>query len=385
MTPTTTTTEHAVYWYDSKDKSENIFFCIRCDATVSSTQYFKVQSDRGNFELIVTESRGSYRFLIDTASSDYTLFQKYKRCSFKQPQGKNWNQYNLIYLFFEDYYIDADISRAQLQTMDQQHELEFRLISYGGASVSNPTTFEPIYTNVLMDRYFRDKASHDVFFRFDDGPSDDDSKDLCDNDDSKDTANAVEGSILGTHRSIMSQWPYFKTMFKSTFKEGGSGSKKTIRVKYIKPKTFQLMLQFMYMGSLHSTDATLYDDNTTTDDQASWEGLYIAADRYRIDDLRKLALANIEAQLDSTAAIDFLFRSAYLYPELREPVIRYIVKEHHAEILKREIREAHKAHSEFAELLGELYEAFHDLYETSQEMTVKKVCICGRPCVWPRH
>ncbi|KAG0352924.1 hypothetical protein BG005_007709 [Podila minutissima] len=384
MTSTTTTAEHAVYWYDSNDKSENISFCIRCDATVSSTQCFEVQSDRGNFELIVTESSGNYRFFINTASSDYTLFQKYKRCSFKQPQGKKWSQYNLSYLFFGKYRVAADISRAHLQTVDQQHELEFRLISYGGASVSTPKTFEPIYTNVLMDRYFRDKASHDVFFRCDDESSDDDSKDLYDSDDSKHTANPAEASILGAHRFIMSQWPYFKTMFEGGFEEGGSGSKKTIRVKGVKPKTFQPMLQFMYMGTLHSNVATLYDDSTTTDDQASWEGLYIAADRYRIDDLRKLALTTIEAKLDSTEAIDFLFRSAYLYTELREPVIRYIAKEHHTKISKREIREAHKTHPEFTELLGEMYEAFHDLYETSQEFMAKKVCACGRPSFPPQ-
>lgn len=42
-------------------------------------------------------------------------------------------------------------------------------------------------------------------------------------------------------------------------------------------------------------------------------------------------------------------------------MIKYIAKEHHAEISKREIREAHKDHPEFSELLGELYEAFHEL------------------------
>ncbi|KAG0093582.1 hypothetical protein BGZ93_007825 [Podila epicladia] len=343
MTPTTTTAVHAAYWHDSKDKSENVSFCIRCDATVSSIQRFEIQSDRGKFEFIVTEST-------------------------------------------------ADISRAQLQIVNQQHGFEFHLISSSGAFLTAPATSEPIYTDVLMDRYFRDNASHDVFFRCDDGPSDDNSKNLCDNDDRENTANRANRSILGAHRFILSQWPYFKTMFESGFEEGSSGSKNTIRVKDVKSKTLRMMFQFMYMGTLLSTDATLYENSTAADDKASWEGLYIAADRYRIDDLRKLALATIEANLDSTAAIEFLFRSAYLYPELRKPVIMYIAKEHHAEISKREVREAHETHPEFTELLGELYEAFHDLYGALQEQmktcqdqmkTLQeqktKICTCSKP------
>lgn len=168
----------------------------------------------------------------------------------------------------------------------------------------------------------------------------------------------MEALTLGAHRFVLSQWPYFKIMFESRFKEGGLDAK-TIRVKGVKPQTFQAMIQFMYMGTPKSDIATLYEDNAV--DQVSWEGLYIAADRYRIDDLRKLALATIKSKLGSTAAIDFLFRSAYLYSELRDPVIKYIAKEHHAEISKREIREAHKDHLKFSELLGELHEAFHEL------------------------
>ncbi|KAF9308515.1 hypothetical protein BG003_010987 [Podila horticola] len=336
---------------ESKDKTENLSFCIRCDATVSSTQSFEVQSDRGNFKLIVTDSDGNYLFCINTASSDFTLFQKYKRCSFKQPQGNTWNQYNLGCLFFGKYYIAAEISRAQLQTIDQQHELEFCLISKGGTSVSSPAVSEPVYTDVLMKRYYRDKESPDVFFKCNDEPLDDhanslsNGKGLSDTIYGKDVADPVEGATIGAHRFILSQWPYFKSMFESGFKEGGSGAKKPIRIKGVKPKSFQMIIQFIYMGTLPPTAATL------------------------IDDLRKLALTTIEAKLDSAAAVEFLFRSAYLYTELRELVVRYIAKEHHAEISKREVREAHKAHAEFSELQGELYDALH-------EQVASKGCAC---------
>ncbi|KAF9379766.1 hypothetical protein CPB97_008766 [Podila verticillata] len=269
------------------------------------------------------------------------------------------------------------IPRAKLQATNQNYELEFRLIS-ARTPTTAPVSSEPMYTSVLMDRYYRNNASHDVFFSCEDGSFDNSGKGQnnkgqnyddqnyddqshigkSDIDLENKTVKPVEASTLGAHRFVLSQWPYFKAMFESEFEEGCSGAK-TIRVKGVRLRTFQIMIQFMYMGTLKSDIATLYEDNAAG--QASWEGLYIAADRYRIDDLRKLALTTIERKLDSIAAIDFLFRSAYLYPELRDPVIKYIAKEHHAEISKREVREAHKDHPEFSDLLGELYEAFHEL------------------------
>ncbi|KAG0084527.1 hypothetical protein BGZ92_009799 [Podila epicladia] len=45
---------------------------------------------------------------------------------------------------------------------------------------------------------------------------------------------------------ILTQWPYFKTMFESGFEEAGSGIK-TIHVKDIKPSNFKLFFQFIYL------------------------------------------------------------------------------------------------------------------------------------------
>ncbi|KAG0333096.1 hypothetical protein BG000_009484 [Podila horticola] len=213
-----------------------------------------------------------------------------------------------------------------------------------------------------MERYYRDKESHDVFFKCNDEPLNDDVNSLSNGKDLSDT-------VRGKDAADPVEVPYFKSMFESGFKEGGSGAKKPIRINGVKPKTFQMIIQFMYMGTLPPTSATLYEDGDISADKASWEGLYIAADLYRIDDLRKLALTTIEAKLDSAAAVEFLFRSAYLYAEMREPVVRCIAKEHHTEISKREVREVHKAHAEFSELLGELYDALH-------EQVASKGCAC---------
>ncbi|KAF9369105.1 hypothetical protein CPC16_004764 [Podila verticillata] len=198
-----------------------------------------------------------------------------------------------------------EIPRANLKATNQKYELEFRLISAKNSTTA-PVSSEPMYTSVLMDRYYRNKESHDVFFScevgsFVNSDNSQNNKGQNDNDQNhiaksnidleNEAVKPVEASTLGAHRFVLSQWPYFKAMFESEFEEGGSGAK-MIRVKEVRMRTFQIMIQFMYMGTLKSDIAALYEDNAT--DQASWEGLYIAADRYRIDDMRKLALATIE-------------------------------------------------------------------------------------------
>ncbi|KAF9377622.1 hypothetical protein CPC16_011738 [Podila verticillata] len=93
----------------------------------------------------------------------------------------------------------------------------------------------------------------------------------------------------------------------------------------------------------------------------SYEQLYLAAGRYRIDDLRKLALGWILKCLGKADAVAFLFRTGYLFKELRGPVIRHIAKECHAEVAKKEILKEHKDRPEFCELLSELLDAYHEL------------------------
>lgn len=180
-----------------------------------------------------------------------------------------------------------------------------------------------------MKRLLKDKAGHDVFFHFE--------SDLV--------------TTVAAHKCVLSQWSYFKTMFESGFEEGGSGIK-PIHIKNVKPSNFKLLLRFIYIGNVESTAADLYDSDTG---RASWEGVYIAADRYMVDDLRTLALVNIEAMLETVAVVDFLFRSAYQYKELRCAVIKYLANRHCTEINLEQVCAQHKDHPELAELVGELY------------------------------
>ncbi|KAG0020244.1 hypothetical protein BGZ82_011647 [Podila clonocystis] len=149
------------------------------------------------------------------------------------------------------------------------------------------------------------------------------------------------------------------------FKHGtikGDSGKVDIRVKDINAETFLRTLFFMYHGELEKPmDLTF--DHTAEVKWSNWEGIYRATHRYRIDDLRKMALDKILGDMDKSSAIAFLFRSAYLFEELRAPLIKFVAKECHADIVQKETQERYMDHPEFRELLGELFEANHTLRE----------------------
>lgn len=147
-------------------------------------------------------------------------------------------------------------------------------------------------------------------------------------------------------------------MFSSEFVKGSSG-KTEIRIKDINFSTFQDMLFFMYTGHVEVGQMGIYQSQGAKN--TFCEGLYLAARRYRIDDLRKQALNKILECLGKADAVAFLFHTGYLFEELRSPVIWHIAKKCHDEVAKKEILEKHKDHPEFCELLSELLEAYYEL------------------------
>lgn len=171
-----------------------------------------------------------------------------------------------------------------------------------------------------------------------------------------DDSKTVNITTFGVHKFILSMWPSFQTMFESEIVEGSTGTK-PIQVKGIKPITFQSMIHFMYMGTLSLSRSALFRSH--------------AADRFRIVKLRKLALSVIFKYMGTTATIDFLFRAAYLYKELKEPVIKCISRTYHSDIAKKRVQYSQKNHPEFSDLLGELYDAYH-------EMRAEKGCTCEK-------
>ncbi|KAG0333095.1 hypothetical protein BG000_009483 [Podila horticola] len=303
----------ALHPYNVDAKTEDISFHIQWETTATETQRFDIHSERGDFE---------------------------------EPDVESWRQMTLLYQFFGRYTTDRIIPSTMLPSKDNHYEVDICLST---ASSMHTCPSEVTYPAVMMKRLFHDTLSYDVFFTFKNVDP------WNPNSANQNVDNLI--TIVGAHESVISQWLFFKTLFDSDFVEGCTGTKK-ISVQGVKPKTFRLMIKFMYVGVLRRAVATLYEDET---DNASWEGFYIAADRYRIYDLRMLALTTIEKNLDSDASIDFLFRKGYLYKELREMLVKNIAKKYHAEIAKKQFKDAHRDHPEFVTLMCELYDAYHSL------------------------
>ncbi|KAG0040700.1 hypothetical protein BGZ82_011238 [Podila clonocystis] len=305
--------------------TEKYTITISWPASDTGTQRITVNSKScGNFDVLVYYTGCEYSFEIQTESPNFTLLQKYKQCTIAQPNRMPLAVANLEYRFFGLYKIVAGIPKDTVVVKDNLYKIQFQL-----AGPKCTSALDIDYPNALMKRCLKDYASHDVFFHFE--------SDLA--------------TTVGAHKWVLSQWPYFKAMFESGFKEGGSGNK-TIPIKDVKPSNFKHLLRFIYVGTLEPTTVDLHDGDTS---MASWEGIYVAADRYMIDDLRILALAKIEARMKSVAEVDFLFRSAYMYKELRCAVIKYLAKKHYTEISLEQVLDQYKDHREIAELVGELY------------------------------
>ncbi|KAG0352925.1 hypothetical protein BG005_007710 [Podila minutissima] len=75
------------------------------------------------------------------------------------------------------------------------------------------------------------------------------------------------------------------------------------------------------------------------------------------------ALAIIEKNLNSAAAIEFLFLTGCLFKDLLDTLAKNIANEFHAGIAKKYFKDAHTDHPEFAELMRELCNAYCSLCE----------------------
>ncbi|KAF9329652.1 hypothetical protein BG006_007296, partial [Podila minutissima] len=173
-----------------------------------------------------------------------------------------------------------------------------------------------------------------------------------------------QATSLKAHRLILAQWPYFRTMFESGFAESGPGEKQ-IRIKDTKITTFDLLLRFMYTGVLpsHLKPAIVYADALQDNRDASIEDLFLATDRYDVQELRQQTLETLLEGLHADSAVPFLFRTAYLFEgELREPVIQFVAKSCGPEMSKKKIYGEYKEHPEVLEIVMDLLEAYRELH-----------------------
>lgn len=234
-----------------------------------------------------------------------------------------------------NYYLDINISSQEVSVPTPPPLIP--------PPAPKPAPPEPSAKDIYSEKLYADSAYHDVFFIFD-GSSTPSAE-----------QQGATTSIIGAHKLILSQWPYFQVMFESGFSEGGPGEKR-IHVKDSKAATFKLLLRYLYTEKLPQDVQPIiaHNDALTSMEEVSWEELYLIADRYEIDGLRQSALGHLLPGSSSEGVIPFLFRTAYLFEELRAPVVKYIATVCSSEIATKTTQQLYTGHPECRELFGEI-------------------------------
>ncbi|KFH72780.1 hypothetical protein MVEG_00006 [Podila verticillata NRRL 6337] len=199
------------------------------------------------------------------------------------------------------------------------------------------------HPEVMMTKLYYDTKYQDFSFAFSEESTDDEGE----------PSQVIE---LGAHKHVLAQWPYFRAMFEGGFSESDDDAKQ-VKIKDIKPTTFKRLLRHMYLGDLEKEDqpTTAFMDELNDEEAVSWEEIFIAAHRYDLEDLCQLAKTKTVIGLTPMNAVSFLFRSAYLYDELRVPVVKYAATSCASTIASKDFRLKYLDHPEFGALLHELF------------------------------
>lgn len=95
----------------------------------------------------------------------------------------------------------------------------------------------------------------------------------------------------------------------------------------------------------------------------SLDELFYVGHRYEVKKMRTQTSAIPLSQLNAENYIPFLFRAAYMFDELRGPVIKIGVKTCGNRIGKWGIHDLYRDHPEYSDIMGELFEAHHEYLE----------------------
>ncbi|KFH72913.1 hypothetical protein MVEG_00138 [Podila verticillata NRRL 6337] len=389
------------------------FFCAWRDSTSLGCFTHTFLPGWGSFRIHVHRNEDNYVCSIRIDSSDDTKkYTEFKSCSLRVHEG-NWLVSNTIQLqpiHTIDQHLTA-VQKSLLVPANGKFIIEFRLST---ALVSAPPlkSVPPPRTiaETILDKIYRESAHGDVVFIFDqpatslsatqepditqDSVADTDmdfgtSLDYQGDQDeqsqwtqTQEKQNKIHQSqdcnkstpavartqasavSLRAHKLVLCQWPYFKAMFEGGFAESGPGEKR-IPIKDVKQSAFQLMLKFLYVGKLPRdiNSMVVCADELVDEKKSSLEDLFLVGHRYDVQELCSQVAEKILSRLDASNCIPFLYRSAYMFHDLRGPVIKIVAEKCGDQIAKRSIRDSYKDHPDFVDILGELFEQHHALHD----------------------
>lgn len=270
----------------------------------------------------------------------------------------------LIAHFFVD--LVASVHQNRFVAKDDRYDVEF-CISSRELTVPPLTATLPLPTlgETILEKLYKDTTYGDVSFIFNNDknpPSTPAASSGSKKKGGKRSAKTQHQVIsLKAHKLVLSQWPYFKAMFEGGFAESAPGEQQ-ISIQDTKLKTFKLLLLFLYTGQLleNQEPSIMYSDELEDSEDTSMEDLFLAADRYDVQELREHTVEPLLDSLEAENAIPFLFRTAYKFPELRKPVIHFVAKSCGSAISKKGIRDTYREHPDVFDILVDLIEAYDE-------------------------
>ncbi|KAG0017111.1 hypothetical protein BGZ81_010910 [Podila clonocystis] len=141
---------------------------------------------------------------------------------------------------------------------------------------------------MILDRLYRNTADHDISLMFT----------------STSSANGATFSLC------------FDSEF---FVEGGLDEIR-IQIKDVEPKTFQVLVLFMYTGYIPQDEQPA----NVSDGESSWKAVFLSAHLYELEELCQMAQRHIVAMITPDEDIPLLFLSEYIHHELRAALVKYI-------------------------------------------------------------
>lgn len=117
----------------------------------------------------------------------------------------------------------------------------------------------------------------------------------------------------------------------------------------------------MYTGKIpdDAKPKATYIDQRNKYMDASWESVYLLAHRYDIQELTAMARSSILSKLKPEETVSFLFRTAYLFTDLREPMIKYMTTSCGSILASKSTQLDYMDHPEGVQIFGELFEQLY--------------------------
>ncbi|KAF9332174.1 hypothetical protein BG006_004962 [Podila minutissima] len=238
------------------------------------------ESTLGAFYLLLKKIESVFLFSIKTDWADAVTLGKFKNCFVNNTSGNNV-AFDEVSFWPEDKNLQhvVAILQSRLVAKDDRFDIEFCISSKKNVVPRLVATLG----EAILENLYRDTTYGDVSFLFTNDtnpPSAPAATSGSRKKGGKKSAKTQHHVItLKAHKLVLSQWSYFKAMFKGGFAES-QPCEQQIRIQDTKFRTFKLLLRFLYTGQLgkNHEPAVPFSNKLEDNEEALLEDLFLAAD-----------------------------------------------------------------------------------------------------------